>query len=551
MKIQTPTPKLNSVNNFRNLQNSTEQPLPQEKTGEGNKNVSFKGAEAFTMFLRFLENNQALGASVVDIGCMGIPRTTVDFTRGPDAGFETMRREFSSTADDALIGAFGMGAAYLLSQQINKNFNIKAHKMLMNDETLDILSHTWNDEKNLNGYWQKVLSNAQGFNPYHENKDPKGWVEIDNQTKENVIGRLKEEFKEGSNKSEEQIKETKHYIKALIADSTGAESKFKIKKEINKKAVESVTSLSDFVDNLYNTSKAFMRKEVADTFKADIKDNTFIKKMKGLNKWTAITGIGIATAIGCSLQPFNMYLTRKKTGKTGFVGVEGREPDKSTGFKVLKAIAAGAGGLAVMRSIGKFSEVMGKVQFKGIIPTIPQFKLVYGMTIVSRFLSARDKNELREATIKDTLGFVNWLILGGFVSKLVALGAEKMSRFKGEKFINYNPIENANQNGKSLPKWLSGTIITRDEVLHSALKKVGISTVKGNKAMTFREMMKEAKIHAPEAYKKVKFLSLIQLSGYLYSGLVLGIGIPKLNIAITKSIEKKRKEKAALNKEAA
>lgn len=511
--------------------------------------VAFTGAEVFTTFLRFLETNQAWGATAVDLGCMGIPRTTVDFTRGPDAGFETMRREFSSTADDALVGAYGLGAAFLLSQALNKEYGIKAHKMFIGDEMLDISNHIWNEKKSspnqLRDFVTELADGAKGFNPEHaENHriDEKGFVGMDKITKEEFINKLEKEIKDGP---EEISKETKNVLKALYAGSTGADSKIKLEKEIDGKTVKSVSSLEDYIKNSYKMGKAFMNENVAKTFETgNASDNVFIKSLKRLNKNTAIIGIGVATAIGCSLQPLNIYLTKKKTGKSGFVGVEGgREPDKSTGFKLLKLAVAAAGGFAIMRSIGKPSEILGKIQFKGLTPTIAQFKLVYGMTVISRFLAARDKNELRESSIKDSLGFVNWLILGGFVSKLAAAGIEKLPKFKnaGEKFVMYNK----NENGKGFFNWLTKSgIITRDEILHSALKKAGISTIKANgQAMTFTEMMKAA----PSAAKtKVRFAALIQISGYLYSGLVLGMGIPKLNIAITNSIEKKRKAKEAL-----
>lgn len=566
MKILNQPQQLNS-----RIKNQPEQRKTPQQTSP-----NFTGAEAFTMFLRFLETNQALGASAVDIGCMGIPRTTVDFTRGPDAGFETMRREFSSTADDALIGAFGVGAAYLISQGFNKKYDVKMHKMFVGDEMLDILSHTWAEKanavkipkssgriinqaldknnisseqlkkeqkENLERYLKELVSNTHGFNPEHSEAkriDNKGWVKVKNGENdldfEKIINKFAVEIEKGP---EQTSKETKLYLKSLIAGSTGAESKIKLTKTINGKQVEAISSLDDYIDNIYNVSKAFMKNNVAETFKnSNASDNLFIKGLKKLNKTTSVIGIGIATAIGCSLQPLNMYLTRKKTGKTGFVGVEGREPDKSSGFKLMKLAIAGAAGVGIMRTIGRTSEILSKVQFRGVIPTIPQFKLVYGMTVVSRFLAARDKNELREATIKDTLGFVNWLILGGFVSKLTAAGLEKMSQFKNDKFIRYNETEN----GKGFFNWLiKSSLVTRDEILHSGLKKAGISTIKANgKAMTFKEMMEAAPKHLKT---KVRYVALIQLAGYAYSGLVLGMGIPKLNIAITNSIEKKRKAK--------
>ena len=54
----------------------------------------------------------------------------------------------------------------------------------------------------------------------------------------------------------------------------------------------------------------------------------------------------------------------------------------------------------------------------------------------------------------------------------------------------------------------------------------------------------------PEAVKKVAkkrmgALNKAQLAGYLFSGLVLGLGIPNLNIYITNKLDKKKKAKLA------
>lgn len=528
---------------------------PQEQM-KNEKQVSFGGGfDTFTQFLRFLDTNQAWGATAIDITCMGTPRTAVDFTRGPAAGLETMRREFSSTADDAAIGAFGFGAAYLLAKGlgINKKYDLKAHKLFISDDMLDVLGHAWDSNKNsdnqLKDYLNSVLSDTKGFNPEHSNIDAKGWAKIDDKTQENVVEALIKETKENPNQV--ITKDKKAYIRNLMGESLGSEHNIKLEETINGELKSSTSNLDDYIDNLFKVSKAFLNKNVDATFKAaDLKSNAFIKALKGVNKHASIAGLAIATIIGCSLQPINMYLTKKKTGQSGFVGVEGREPDNSPKFKLLKGAFAGVAGLAVLRSIGSFGDIMSKVRFKGLAPTIPQYKLVYGFTIVSRLLSARDKNELRETSIKDSLGFVNWLILGGFVSKLAAAGIEKLDRFKsaGEKFVKYN----ANEHGSGKFNWLTKSeIITRDEVLYEAFKKAGRSTLKadGKTAMTFKEMLHEAKSFAPKAVSKVKWLGAVQFAGYLWSGLVLGMGIPKLNIAITKSVEAQRKAKEARLKE--
>ena len=537
MKIQnTPNLKLNSTTNDQLQNGSLNSAAP-----------AFKGGgDSFAMFLRFLDTNQAWGASAVDVTCMCTPRTLVDFTRGPDAGLETARREFSSTIDDALVGAYGVGAAWLLSQTFNNKFGVKAHKMFIGDEMVDILSHTWNEKSKakdpLKDFLNQVVGTTKGFNPDHASADKKGWIGIDKASQAKVVDKLVEEIKNGP---ESMSKETKAYLKSILATSTGSERNFRIEKQIGNTKKEAITSLDDFISDVYKLSKAFTNEKVTETFKnGDISSNAFIKGLKGTNRKASIVGVGIATGIGLCLQPLNMYLTRKKTGKTGFVGVEGREPDDSKGFKILKYAIAGAAGLAVLKSIGKFSEILSKIQFKGFTPTIAQYKFVYGFTVVSRLLSARDKNELRESSIKDSLGYASWLIIGGFVSKFTAMGIQKMAKFKntGEKFIRYN----AAQNGEGgFNKLIKSSLVTRDEALYESLKKAGISTIKDGKALNFKEMMKLA----PQSAKtKIRYIGLIQMAGYLYSGLALGVGIPKLNIAITNSVEKKRKAEEAKHK---
>lgn len=521
MKIQTPN-KLTNKQPQNNLNNR--------------KNESFKGAGIVSPFFRFLDINQAWGAASVDLGCMVIPRTAVDFTRGPDAGFETMRRESSGAANHALVGGYGLVAASLIAIPFNKQFGVRADRMFIGNETLDILSKKWGDNLNIENktkrmdkYLNEVFDEVHGFCPTHKNADKKGWVELKTDAKRLIVERFKKELE-----NESLSKDGKKYIKAVIMDSVNAERHLKFTKE----AKGSLT-VETLIENTYKLSKSFLSKNVnvENAFKKakNLNENTYIKGLKKLNPRIAIAGLGFAALVGISTQPFNMYLTKKKTGKTGFVGVEGREPDKSTGFKFMKAFAAVGFGAMVMSLIAKKpSEILSKVQFRGFTPVLDQLKFVYGMTIMSRLISARDKNELRESTIKDSLGLLSWLVLGNFVSKLVATGVEKLPKFKdaGVSFI----MHNKETHGSKLPRWLSDAdIITHDEILHADLK----STIKDGKAMLFKEMKKGA---SDLTKSKLRWRNLIQLSGYAFSALALGMGVPKLNIAITNSIESKRKK---------
>ncbi|MDD3436256.1 MAG: hypothetical protein PHC64_03780 [Candidatus Gastranaerophilales bacterium] len=514
----------------------------QTNTNQKSSQVSFKGVEgALTYGLNYLQTNPAMGAVIVDLISMIIPRTAVDFTRGTDAGVETGRRELSCGINTALVSAYGVGAAALFAGAFNKEFGVKAHGMLMDDETLDILSHTWNSNREkpnaVKAYLEDVLNNTRALNPDATGNED-GWVKISPDARKVFIEKM---MKNGGKEKDELA-----YLKALLTEDTGVQDDFKIGRKIAGELRETTSSLDDFVGRVYNSAKAFAKDGVVQAFQSgDLASNSFLKRFKKINIIATAAGLLLASGIGLAQQPINMYMTMKKTGKKGFVGVEGKEADNSTGFKVLKTAIAVLATVAMMSTITKNpAEILKKVQFKGLTPTIDQFKFIYGLTIASRLVSSRDKNELRETTIKDSLGFANWLILGGFVSKLAAAGFEKYSQFgkAGEKFVRYNANNKLTGWRKALHWIQNSSVVSREEVLTSALKKTGIKTIKENgMAMGLKEMLKEA---PAAAKKKVAILGLVQLIGYAYSCLVLGIGIPKLNIWITNKVEKNKKKTA-------
>lgn len=524
--------------------------------------IGFKGGE-FNAVLNFLQTNQAWGAAAVDLVSMIIPRTAVDFTRSPEAGTETMRRECVSGLNNAFIGLYGAGIASLLALTFNKDFKANFQKMFISDEMIDVLGHTWDAKKGsanqTEEYLKHLLQNTQGFNPHIAvDKESKGWISIDQTTQDKFVTKMSEELKSDAT---ELTKEKRNYFKALLATATGSESSFKITQEVERNGkkitIAPHTSADVLIDNIYKATKTFKSEPVAAEFAKDLKNNKFLSKIKNLNKVTAILGLGVAIAVGLSSQPVIAYLTKKKTGKAGFVGAEDQvKGDRSDHFGLLKTGVAVTALLTALATITtKKSEFMSKIQFKSKSPTLDQFKLVYGATIASRIMAARDPNELRETTFKDSLGFANWLLLGGFVSTITANLFDKMKPFQNDKLIRYN----ADENGKGLLKWLTKShIVTREEVLYSAFKKAGISIVDQGKGLKFKEMYevakntltkngvsKETETVLKAAFKKIKFLGFVQFAGYLYSGVVLGYGLPKLNIAMTKAAERKKKEQEA------
>ncbi len=509
-----------------------------------NENVRFTGAyDAVTLGLRFLDTNQAWGANAVDLGSMVIPRTTVDMVnRGPVAGAETARREASGTVNHSLVGVYGSMAALAFALTLNKTFGIRADKIFADNEMFDIVGKSFHNnfrnstktdkiekssdalEKTLRDIYSNVSTNVGGeektLTPY----------QIDN-----IVDRIKNSLINPDIDGDRISKNTKNFLVNYITEATGSETDFKLK-AYDK---ETTTTLSNFVENSYNILKTMTKEKVVEEFQraAEFKDNKFIAGIKKLNNRRTVLGMAIASGVGMAIQPLNIYLTKKKTGSDGFVGVEGREKDTSAGFKMWKAGAAALFGGSIIADLArKEGGLLKNVQYKGMIPTLNQFKLVYGVTIASRFLSARDKDELREAVVKDVLGFLNWLVLGNFVAKGVAMAMDK------DKSLIKNPAESS---------FFKKKLKTRDEVMIEGLKRLNLSSVsKDGKALKFSEMLKL--IPAGEAGKairgRLRVLNIAQAAGYAYSGLVLGVGIPKLNIYMTNKSEEKRKAKLAAAK---
>lgn len=543
------------------VQQITPQYIQQNKQKQQSQQ-RFTGAPetAATLLLRFLDTNQAIGANSVDLCSMVIPRTVYDFhKRGADAGVETARRESMGTINHSLVGVYGTLGGMLVASALNRRFkndNLRVDKLFADNATTDILArYRLNslrkepkpEVSNVKSYLNEVFDNLKVYNP--ANKDAvDGWVGIKGKERDLVIEKLEDLLKNG--KKDQIDKDSLNYIKNLLVSSTGGEKQVKLEffkdGKLEKKATN---NLSTFIENLHNVSKVYMKKDIEEIFKnsVDIDSNAFVNALKSMNLKRSVIGLGIATAIGVSTQPINKYLTFKKTGQTGFVGVEGREEDHSTKFKIMKTVAGILlAGAAISTITTKPSEFLSKIQFKGMLPTVDQLKLVYGMTIGSRLLAARDKDELRESAIKDSLGFLNLLVLGALVAK----GSAKLLD-KSKSLITLKP-----NSGKGFVNWLkNSTLRNRDEVLLTELKAHGKEVIKDGKALTFKELMKLSETLPTDVQKslkgKLRVLNLSQAIGYLYSGLVLGVGVPALNAHMTAKSDAKYKAIAEAKKKAA
>ncbi len=525
--------------------------------------TNFKGAVDTTF--RYLATNQAVGANLVDFSFMVAPRTINDgVKRGPAAGMETGRREIMGTVNDSCVGLFGAAAGALIAGSLSKKYNTKVNKMFTAPDTLHILAENKSNQiknnKSQLEYIKETLRSAKGYNPTAANADKDGFVKLSDKTIEKVAKYYDELLnnKADFNKwtSSKSDKSRTVLMNEIIAD-TGAGSDF-ILESADKKIV-SKTNLKSLLNDIFIVSESFNGEKVKNAFEEQIKlgkkstENAFIKGLDKFMKNRAAMGFAASCAIGLSVQPINMYLTKLKTGQDGFVGVEGRSKDNSAGFFGLKALSSVGFFSMILSTLNmnplKFTpkKFMDKMSFSGKMPTINQLKGIYGITIISRIFSARDKDELREVLTKDTLGYLSWLVLGDFVNRLTA------SAFDSDKCKVLN-IKKGTEKAGYLKKMFFANLKTRDEILVQTLAENGIKTTKEENgkviSKSFKEMLKDLNGIKDEAIKKatkkrLRALNVAQIAGYAFSGLVLGLGIPNLNIYITNKLDAKRKAEAA------
>jgi len=540
MNISSNKPQLNNSYQVRTAQSLN-----------NSKDIKFKGWG--NSALKFLADEPVWGATIIDIAAMVLPRTWTDMKkRGYSAGFETGFRESESSANDAAVGLYGVAAGALIAKGLNKQYGVSAHKIFASTDATDVLSTKWVKHKgNVDEYVKDIADNIEGYNPTSPKANDKGFVRIPEEHKQAIIDDLKY-IAEGPIKGMDQRwKEVHKRLNAKIVDATGAEREIRLVHKHGAFNRATVSTSKTLLDNYFNLTKAFKSDKVQG------KLGGFISKFKKFGNARTGIGIAIAAVFAVGAQPLNVYLSKKRTGTDGFVGVEGRKKDNSFGFQLTKvASAIGMCGIA-LASMGALSKHVKKIpklfmeknQYKGTNPTINQFKTVFGLAIASRLLTSRDKDEHREVITKDVLGYFNWLMIGNVVNQLIL----KKLQPKCAPSLLKMPVraENTSKFYSKLPRWgqktldlVSSSIATHTEILVEGLKKERPdikSLIKPDgKAMKFSEMLKELP-KGSETRKALRFLNIAQIAGYVYSGVVLGIGIPNLNIAITNHLDKKHK----------
>ena len=109
-------------------------------------------------------------------------------------------------------------------------------------------------------------------------------------------------------------------------------------------------------------------------------------------------------------------------------------------------------------------------QFKGLFPTMDQARIISTATFASRMGAAEDKNELREATVRDIATFASFYFLGDYVAKGIATFLEK----KNKDVHLINTLQKPKENANILEKfwhWAKHTSIKSSDELVTAKDK--------------------------------------------------------------------------------
>lgn len=448
-----------------------------------------------------LSNNDMLNASFVDVFAMDTPRTIVETkNRGKQAGIEMGFREYTGTFIAEFSSAvFAVLASQFIAKKLNPDVKVNSGSWITNNG-LNVFSDIYNkSDKTPKGYVKNVLNSMSGL----VGSEIKHFADIDKEKAQPVIEKLTNLITEKTT-NKKINKKVLNNIQNEIINLLGADNSITIKSGENEVSSNLTHALRDIVDSGKNI------------FFTETKQNSgkIISKLKRMNNLRIGIAIPLSMGLAITNQYLNRYLTKKRTGIDNFVGENGYEnnvKDKNEkksekGLWAKKLLSAGIFVLMLTKVMGvkKPLDLVKKLEFDGPATSGNAIKTIYGTLILGRIFASKDSTELRETNVRDYLGFLNWLVLGGFVAKGVGQALDP----KQEKLFNIS------KQGKGIGHWLKDVSLKSQKEIIAQGGNVKTNLLK---------------------------LNIAQMSGILYSAIMLGILLPKLNIWMTKRKDDNKK----------
>lgn len=455
-----------------------------------NNNLNFKSLSPLSNALYTLSNNDMLNASFVDVFAMDTPRTIVETKhRGKQSGIEMGFREFTGTFIAEFSSAlFAVISSKFISKKLKPDVKVNPNSWITNNG-LNVFSDIFNkSDKTPYGYVKDALNSMTGI----VGKETKNFADINKEKTKPVIEKLTNLI---TNKTAD--KKALNGVQDDIINLLGADNLITIKSGKNEFSSNLTHTLRDIVDSGKNI------------FFTESKQNSddILSKLKTMNKLRIGIAIPLSMGLAITNQKLNRYLTKKRTGIDNFVGENGyennvenkNEKKKERGLLAKKLLSAGVFTLMLSKVMGikKPADLVKKLEFTGPATGGNAIKTIYGTLILGRIFASKDSTELRETTVRDYLGFLNWLVFGGFVAK----GVGQMLDPKQENLFNIS------KQGKGIGHWLKDiSLKSQKEVIAQG------GNIKSN----------------------LRKLNLAQISGIAYSAVMLGVLLPKLNIWMTR-----------------
>lgn len=467
----------------------------QAQTHTSQKNPSFGGVESFVLgAIQACEKSPMVNVTVLDLSTAIVPRTIYEGQTNPYAGVEAFRRESSGLVVNCLIPSFiVLGIAHALKRPImGKGSNLGSS--WANQEMLEMVAKYWNktdgsSEKRVKDTITNILNDIHGV----DGKETKSFksLNIDGKNfKESIDILTKQVLDSKENYSKKEVKKAYE----LIAKHT------KITENIKFTDAEKFfgNNLESVIRDTPKVLKEFLSKNALTPEAVE----KVTKKGTHLINAKSLLGLGLIIPLAASMQPINRWLTAKSSGKKGapiykdFGQTENRElsAKEKAALNKQKIISVGSMIGVALLSMMKLPK-MSMFQFKGLFPTMDQARIISTATFASRMLASEDKNDLREATVRDIATFSSFYFLGDYVAKGFATLFQKT---KGVQLINdLEPLKGGENIWKKIVHWTKNTAIkSSDEVV-------------GKKATNLR--------------------SVCQLGNIAFSLIALGLLIPMMN----------------------
>lgn len=479
-----------------------------------NKQPQFKGAidGALISALQLCEQQPMLNVTVLDLSTAIIPRTVVEGQTNLFSGFEAFRRESSGLIVNCLIPSFiVLGFAKLFEK------NIMGAKGLMggcwaNEETIKRVSKLYSDaqgattKEKIAGTFKQMFARLEGIDGDIDKGGLKKFSELglDEHIQQLADAICSEKYsqKEVGKIYDQILKKTHISEKIRFAGDKGFFSQ-----GLQALIVDSSKMLREFHEQKLLDPKLI---------------STFDKNATKLLTRKSLFGLGVIIPLAISMQPINRWLTAKVSGKKGAPIYKDFEESKSkeltseqkAGLLKQKFISIGSMIGVALFSIMKIPNLQmfkNITQFSAIFPTMDQARIISTATFASRMGSSEDKNELREATMRDIATFISFYFIGDYVAKGTATLIEKMTNGRVKLINNLVKRKKDANIFQQFAHWATKTSLkSSSEVL-----------------------TKEAE----------KMRSLCQFSNILFSLVLLGIVIPKVYRHHTdKAREKELKE---------